>query len=441
MPEPKPMAGQVDALNNANKSNIRADLTNIKQASQNIMPMFDKTRSALFTNSWTDTNYLLVNHMRISVQLDGWGSNWSGDAACRGYNATPGSMTKLDAKLLQAIDSKSDMSLIKDWVDAQRTAWVDYCIGWFQMLVELIILDGYRSKLLAPSESDTLSNSYCYTTDSWRNFIHGLEYKGLSVPQWSINMAQAFTIGFKLCEGINMRSLPDTFFMPFKPGATLAMLQDLRDYLYGKQEGLLHAQKIKAKYVKFTSSLVIGKYQWVDPNSEIGIFYRARLPFAVRNASVVSDVQPQYRLNGAAATSIRIYALQGKAPHDIWALTEMFEICDGTNNLYGVIERNSHLTTGDNDYAGVTRIAFAGTDFSATDAMPKADFSQVCCTFFFIVGGGMTINPGAGWAAAETMTEYELENNILSLLGYNYKDSISANMFRDFLTGYFMAKL
>jgi hypothetical protein len=309
-------------------------------------------------SSFTDSDFLYINNsQKVALHLSAWGGGFSADAARRGYNAAPASMTEFDLQVLNALDSEFKNANMKDWVDAQRSALVDKLITDAALLIHLAWENEVRKLLLLAAEADNKAGGELLITyDSWRSFVHELIDRGYPIYQWSINFAKLVSIGWQYCAGYTNRDIIPGFYIPFNHSWTHTQFLNALDRGLSMVQGKLHAERIGMQFKPFSQALLDSIWSWIDVNSEVAVFHKLAQNFMYKSGgSAYTTLGPgEIGQSTKDYGEIHMVAMEGKAPHDIWAFTALlYGQYDATHGVSNIKELGPTVAT--NDYCKFIR--------------------------------------------------------------------------------------
>lgn len=395
-------------------------------AKDKIIPMFNETNVGGIISAWGDNFHFIINAIGIDMSLASWGASFSADSNPRDWNATPASMGQLDAEVNQAQDSVADLSLVKDWVDAQRSSLVAIHIAGAQLLIELALQFIIRSRMPILAKSDSFaSNELIWSIDTWENFLRSCEYRGVPITKFAVNFARSFVVYWQFCAPNVKRSMPSSYFMPLIHHYIDTEMEELRDYLMGLREGLIHAEKAKLAYTKFSRKMVeaIAADALIPAHSARALFFKHMLPYQLKDAggtlATITNANDGASGNG---TSVKFPV----PASDAWALYKIFNLTADEGIL---LEDKRSITLG-NDEIGCYMCAFM--ESAAVEGIPAGTQCIAVQDNIHTLVDEYTYSKSNG-GGATTFTPTSIELLVLRHPEHLFKTGLGENTWLDFM--------
>lgn len=243
------------------------------------------------------------------------------------------------------IDAISSPALVKDWVTAQRTAYLEDIFYGVHLIHQLAVQGVYRQKMKLLTESDA---GIYWTQESYDSFYSALESRALVVPKISYNIAHDLCPVFTLHKSYPRRDIPAWTYIPWNPTISLATARTYRDAIMTRQgPALLHARKADLPMVPLNKALIEACAHDVDFHSNEGLFWYLNTPIMVDVGGTENIIDHQgrtakasgttaFNANTAAAYTNAVIGWVGPRAPDVWCLARLLHSYS-TNNYMGML--------------------------------------------------------------------------------------------------------
>ena len=304
-------------------------------------------------------------------------------------------LTVIKALFKLAVDQATPNVNKKDIVAANRTAWIDTCVDWLALIVDMryhLWLLEVLSVVTRSNTGDWLTNGFpaIMEDDAMQTIISELQNRKLKVPQVAIDIADFLTwyciIQNEYVQG--NQHMPSSIFIPLVHNMNLADYTTLKDRILGNVAAAqVFSAKFGMKETPFVQAIVSGEaVHQMSYDSPDFLAWASFMSIQGDAGSLVFNTVGGLQ---ATYTTHRIWHYEGKPMSYVHRLGVFMQPYSAANNPYGMMIKGNTANAA-NDKFQAFKVARSVTTFSLTalidysTVLNHAIFQMLPCIFEFI---------------------------------------------------------